>query len=895
MSDTTELFLPPHLPYPIKVVAHAVHPAESVQRGTRLLSYSFTHDSPETGKEIRFGTWDSSIEGSVDSWAFRPGDVVSQRRAREVPAIKILEPCKHGIQLGGLCCICGKDMTDYDYTGFSDASRASIQMTHTANGPTVSLEEAQRIERETAEHLRKSRKLSLIVDLDQTIVHATVDPTVGEWIAEEEAWQARHPEKAERVQGELNGEGEPSSQPVADDDDDDDERNPNWEALMDVKKFRLGPEALGNPRLRGSKTKAKDKSVENEGCMYYIKPRPGWEEFLEDMAEKYEMHVYTMGTRAYAEEVCAAIDPEGKIFGGRLLSRDESGSLTQKSLQRLFPCDQSMVVIIDDRADIWEWSPNLVKVIPFEFFVGIGDINSAFLPKQQSIAPVSAGASTPDAPLASTSTDIIAETTPDSPFASTSTSPSSTEEELAEIAQNEILSRNADELDAQLEERPLAKKQEELQEAEEAEEAEEAANASNSSEASADDGQADTTVNGVESPRTPSPTREKHKRKALLKNSDRELVRIQRILEEIHRQYYMAHDERPREEKPAKKRNKRSEQPPSPFDVRLIIPSMRQTVLAGTHVLFSSVIPLDMRPEASETWRIAQLFGAKCYTELNPRITHVVAAKRGTVKVDAARRQGGIKIVWVAWFTDSISQWRRQDEAQYLIDPETAAVVGPASPPSDAHQISSDPEPDADDWDYERGAAPVKSIELDGVDWDEINDEVDAAMNESDDDDGDDAGSTKSGVRSGNVSEDDWTDETNSIIRCALWPRKRLRSLTPLETAVASDSDNLRSPLAKRKKLAAERSGTSRLKEAISAEDIVTVEEDEETKTRSSATPTSVTGNAGAGGNEEDDMNDDDDDDDDDDDSDDSSSSSSGGGGAEEDDFLARELGEDWG
>ena len=53
---------------------------------------------------------------------------------------------------------------------------------------------------------------------------------------------------------------------------------------------------------------------------------PGWKEFLESMSEKYEMHVYTMGTRAYAEEVCAAIDPDGKIFGGRLLSRDESGS-----------------------------------------------------------------------------------------------------------------------------------------------------------------------------------------------------------------------------------------------------------------------------------------------------------------------------------------------------------------------------------------------------------------------------------------------------------------------------------------------------------------------------------------------------------------------------------------
>lgn len=41
-----------------------------------------------------------------------------------------------------------------------------------------------------------------------------------------------------------------------------------------------------------------------------------------------------------------------------------SQGLTQKSLRRLFPCDTSMVVIIDDRADVWEWSPNLVKVIP---------------------------------------------------------------------------------------------------------------------------------------------------------------------------------------------------------------------------------------------------------------------------------------------------------------------------------------------------------------------------------------------------------------------------------------------------------------------------------------------------------------------------------------------------
>ncbi|KAI0347959.1 hypothetical protein BDW22DRAFT_1350081 [Trametopsis cervina] len=869
MSSPTELFLPPHLPYPIKVVAHAVQSRAAIERGTRLLSYSFTHISADNEKEVRFGTWDSSIEGTVDSWLLKPGETVSLRRATEIPAIKVTEPCKHGMQIGGLCCLCGKDMTSSDYTGFSDASRASIQMTHAANGPTVSLEEAQRIERETADHLRKSRKLSLIVDLDQTIVHATVDPTVGEWITEGEAWEARKQAK------EANRSSETHS------DDEDDEVNPNWEALKDVKKFRLGPEALGHPHLRGAKGRTKDKSVENEGCMYYIKPRPGWKEFLESMTAKYEMHVYTMGTRAYAEEVCAAIDPDGKIFGGRLLSRDESGSLTQKSLQRLFPSDQSMVVIIDDRADVWEWSPNLVKVIPYDFFVGIGDINSAFLPKLQSLTPDipqdPSSASVAKIPTASVSSTPALPSPVSSPPAQVTSGVDVTDEEQAqldEMVKTEILARNADALDAQLEARPLAKMQEQLQEAEDA------SGATNGSKTPSTNGEAEDSTTAPESqlPRSTTPKPEKHVRKALLKNDDVELLRVQKLLEDVHKQYYDAYDSRPHpnehiKRKPSHKRLELAER----YDVRLIIPQMRQSTLEGTHILFSSVIPLDTRPESTEIWRTAVAFGAKCYTELNRQITHVVAGKRGTVKVDSARKQGGIKIVWLAWFTDSIALWQRQSETPYLIDPEVAVVVGPASPPSDPHQISSDPEPDADDWDYDR-AAPDRSLELDEVDWNEINDEVEAAMNESDDDDDEgDARSEKSGTKSGNVSEDDLTDESNSIISSApstpgRRKRKRPRSRTPSEAGGArADSDILRSPLAKRKKLAAERSGASKLKEAFTADELVIEDPVPDPAKRAiSLSPA----------DEDDDSMDEEDEEDEEED---------------EDDFLARELGEDWG
>ncbi len=132
--------------------------------------------------------------------------------------------------------------------------------------------------------------MSLIVDLDQTIIHATVDPTVGEWL--------------------------------------DDPKNPNFAALNNTGKFRLGDE--------------------DDTCWYYVKQRypppptrprgilaelinpcsirPGLQEFLTAVSAKYEMHVYTMGTRAYAVQVCKLIDPDGNFFGGRILSRDESGS-----------------------------------------------------------------------------------------------------------------------------------------------------------------------------------------------------------------------------------------------------------------------------------------------------------------------------------------------------------------------------------------------------------------------------------------------------------------------------------------------------------------------------------------------------------------------------------------
>lgn len=46
-------------------------------------------------------------------------------------------------------------------------------------------------------------------------------------------------------------------------------------------------------------------------------------EFLRSMAERFELHVYTMGSREYASHVVQILDPEGTLFCGHVFTRDD--------------------------------------------------------------------------------------------------------------------------------------------------------------------------------------------------------------------------------------------------------------------------------------------------------------------------------------------------------------------------------------------------------------------------------------------------------------------------------------------------------------------------------------------------------------------------------------------
>jgi RNA polymerase II subunit A C-terminal domain phosphatase len=429
--------------------------------------------------------------------------------------------------------------------GSAALSGTSIVMSHSSAGIKVSASEAQRLDSESTAQLLSQRRLALIIDLDQTIIHATVDPTVEEWMK--------------------------------------DPSNPNYGALATVGRFKLGMDGKSVVKIethedmrkraesaqkegRETPSDTSDDDDTPDGCWYYVKPRPGLDAFLRTLTQKYELHVYTMGTRSYANCVCKLVDPDGTLFGSRILSRDENGSLMQKSLARLFPVDTSMVVIIDDRSDVWNRSPNLLKVIPYDFFVGIGDINATFLPPPPSlstptdelgdisadVAPDMSGDSSVS-PAGSATSDAASSTTPATSPAGSVASPgggtavtADAEEKAAEAAK-ETAEKVAEEkaaqtqravISEQVDSRPLAKMQEALDEklshlpGSVPAAASPAAKGSPDAPPSAPNGKKEENNAHVEE------LNQFHAMHAVLKDDDEELSRLEDILGTIHEQWY---------------------------------------------------------------------------------------------------------------------------------------------------------------------------------------------------------------------------------------------------------------------------------------------------------------------------------------------------------------------
>lgn len=187
--------------------------------------------------------------------------------------------CSHNVRIDSLCAICGAEVPKQPDL---------VPSLHSTDRVLQTSKEAQKIQKMKNKRLNKEKKLILILDLDQTVIHTTLRQFDCDFT------------------------------------------------------FKMGT------------------------VVFYVKIRPFLKVFLKKISKLFEIHVYTMGTREYAVEICKNLDPEGEFFGNRIVSRSENFNEIRKSIDRI-TCISKNVIILDDRADIWNFSNNLVLIRPFWF------------------------------------------------------------------------------------------------------------------------------------------------------------------------------------------------------------------------------------------------------------------------------------------------------------------------------------------------------------------------------------------------------------------------------------------------------------------------------------------------------------------------------------------------
>lgn len=139
-------------------------------------------------------------------------------------------------------------------------------------------------------------------------------------------------------------------------------------------------------------------------------------------------------------------------------------------------------------------------------------------------------------------------------------------------------------------------------------------------------------------------------------DQDDHLIYLEEILVRIHNEYYSRYE--------AFLKKESSESP----DIRKIVPELKGRTLAGTTVIFSGLYPTNYPMERTREWYHGKALGAKlCKTlVLNAkdpnRTTHLIAARAGTEKVRQAQGCKHLHVVNPDWLWACLERWERVEE-----------------------------------------------------------------------------------------------------------------------------------------------------------------------------------------------------------------------------------------
>lgn len=556
------------------------------------------------------------------------------------------ERCSHSTLMKDLCAVCGINIANFDSMEQKKiAENTSVSMVHSIPELRVSRKVAEDLGRADEDRLLKSRKLVLLVDLDQTIVHSTNQDVPSE-ITEIHHYQLYGP-------------------------------NSPW---------------------------------------YHTKFRPFMVEFLEEISKFYELHICTFGARRYAHQIAHLIDPKCKYFPkDRILSRDEFFDPRSKTgnMNSLFPCGDSMVCIIDDRVDVWNYSPNVVHVKPYLCF-RTDDINA---PEKLNIGF-------------------------DNNNEESKESANKDEEKPPEKGTSTAADTEDNDNDKKKEESNTSEepKEDQVEQAKSDEKNEEVESKPKGSEYS-----------------------------NLLEDKDDYLLYLKDILIRIHKEYYDQYDR--------KLKYKSDEEEILIPNLKIIIPQVRRRVLHGVNIVFSGVIATNIPPKMNRFYRLSESLGAIITNDVimngSPKTTHLIAAKWGTIKVNKCLKHGHIKLVTPDWLIACAERWEKVDENLFALTKDTVYSLSDKGDyrkvfmpfAADHHKNSTpstskqDPNGAEDDSKTMLELSPLSSFSM--TDLDDMGKEVDDACSEGDphqdssDDESDDEENSKVYLKHDNIDDDE--------------------------------------------------------------------------------------------------------------------------------------------
>ncbi|XP_047337494.1 RNA polymerase II C-terminal domain phosphatase-like 4 [Impatiens glandulifera] len=126
---------------------------------------------------------------------------------------------------------------------------------------------------------------------------------------------------------------------------------------------------LKEDHTRDSKSLKEKGIVTSQKRKILTKIRPYVTCFLKEMSKLFELYIYTLGSRSYANAFANMVDRDEALFDWRVISRDDCTTKGEKNLDVVLGGEEKAVVIVDDNESVWpKHKDNVLQIKPYYYW-----------------------------------------------------------------------------------------------------------------------------------------------------------------------------------------------------------------------------------------------------------------------------------------------------------------------------------------------------------------------------------------------------------------------------------------------------------------------------------------------------------------------------------------------